>query len=114
MVNGADFGSEHRPPSRKKVNADNGSTSTSSRSQKEAMRLLAVILGTFVALFALLFGGCTVALAIGEFWSGMPNGGLLPLLLVNGFLTFALYWASYRLFRGPVRPPNAHDTSPDP
>jgi len=68
------------------------------------MRLLAVILGTFVALFALLFGGCTVALAIGEFWSGMPNGGLLPLLLVNGFLTFALYWASYRLFRGPVRP----------
>jgi hypothetical protein len=68
------------------------------------MRILAVILGTFVALFALLFGGCTVALAIGEFWNGMPNGGLLPLLLVNGFLTFALYWASYRLFRGPVRP----------
>lgn len=78
------------------------------------MRILAVILGTFVALFALLFGGCTVALAIGEFWHGMPNGGLLPLLLVNGLLTFALSWASYRLFLGPVRPPNDHDTSPDP
>jgi hypothetical protein len=78
------------------------------------MRILAVILGTFVALFGLLFGGCTVALAIGEFWNGMPNGGLLPLLLVNGLLTFALVWAAVRLFRGPVRPQNGPDTSPDP
>jgi hypothetical protein len=78
------------------------------------MRILAVILGTFVALFGLLFGGCTVALAIGEFRNGMPNGGLLPLLLVNGFLTFALVWAAYLLFRGPVRPPNGRDTPGDP
>ena len=78
------------------------------------MRILAVILGTFVALFGLLCGGCTVALAIGEFWNGMPNGGLLPLLLVNGFLTFGLGWAAYTLFRGPVRPQSGPDASPDP
>ena len=78
------------------------------------MRILAVILGTFVALFGLLFGGCTVAFAIGEFWSGIPNGGLLPLLLVNGLVTFALVCTAYRLFRGPVRPQSGPDAPPDP
>ena len=78
------------------------------------MRILAVILGTFVALFGLLFGGCTIALAIGEFMNGMPNGGLLPLLLVNASLAFVLLRAAYRLFRGPVRPQSGPDISPDP
>ena len=78
------------------------------------MRILAIILGTFVALFGLLFGGCAVAFAIAEFRFGMPNPGLLPLLLVTFALGCVLLRAAYLLFRGPVRPPNAHDVSPDP
>jgi hypothetical protein len=78
------------------------------------MRILAVILGTFVALFGLLFGGCTVVLATAEFWRGMPNPGLLPLCLLNFALACVLLRAASVLFRGPVRPPNAHEASPDP
>ena len=78
------------------------------------MRILAVILGTFVALFGLLCGGCTVLFAIAEFWSGAPILDLLPLFLMNFALAYFLLRAAYVLFRGPVRPPNARDTSPDP
>jgi hypothetical protein len=68
------------------------------------MRILAVILGTFVALFGLAFGGCAIAVVIGEFRSGVPNPGLFPLVLISFSLAVFLLRAASRLFRGPTPP----------
>jgi|APCry1669189000_1035189.scaffolds.fasta_scaffold11803_2 hypothetical protein len=68
------------------------------------MRVLAVILGTFVALFGLVFGGCAIAMGTAEVWYGFPNkGGIFWLVLVNVSLAVLLLRAAYRLFRGPSR-----------
>jgi hypothetical protein len=72
------------------------------------MRILAVILGTFIALFGLAFGGCAISVAAAEIWRGMPNPGVFPLLLVSFSLAVVLLRAAYRLFRGPS-PPRTSD-----
>ena len=68
------------------------------------MRILAVILGTFVALFGLAFGGCAIALTAAELRRGMPNPGLFVPILLSLALAAVLLWAAYRLFRGPSPP----------
>jgi len=71
------------------------------------MRILAVIVGTFGALFGVFFGGCAIAMTIGAFRdgrNGMPDEGTIWLVLVNGGLAAWLLRAAYRLVRGPVRP----------
>ena len=67
------------------------------------MRILAVILGTFVALFGIAFGGCAIGLATAELWNGLPNPGVLPLILVSVSLAVFLLRAAYLLLRGPAR-----------
>lgn len=69
------------------------------------MRILAVILGTFLALFGLVFGGCAIGWTTAVLWHGPLDEGLLWLVVVNVGLAAALLRAAYRLFRGPVRPP---------
>jgi|688.fasta_scaffold198051_5 hypothetical protein len=88
------------------------------------MRFVAFILGTFLALFGLVFGGCALGFTTAALWGGRVNGGLVWLVVVNVGLAAGLLQASYRLFRGPVRPPDGpaappplparRDTSPDP
>lgn len=78
------------------------------------MRILAVILGTFVALFGVAFGGCAVALGTAEFWRGLPDPGVLWLILVNLSLAALLLRVAYQLFRGPRRPRDAHEAGLDP
>jgi len=68
------------------------------------MRILAVILGTFIALFGLAFGGCAIALTVGEIWWGLPNPGLFVLVLVSLAIAAVLLRAAYRLLRGPSPP----------
>jgi hypothetical protein len=71
------------------------------------MRILAVILGTFLALFGVFFGGCAIAWTIAVLWQGMPDAGIVWLVVVNIALAASLLRAAYRLFRGPVRPPDS-------
>jgi hypothetical protein len=68
------------------------------------MRILAVILGTFLALFGLVFGGCAGGWTIAVLREGLPDAGIVWLIAVNVGLAAVLLWAAYRLFRGPVRP----------
>lgn len=65
------------------------------------MRILAVILGTFVALFGIAFGGCAIAVTTAEFWRGVPNPGVFVLVLVSFSLAVVLLRTAYRLLRGP-------------
>ena len=76
------------------------------------MRILAVILGTFLALFGLLFGGCALGWTIAVFRAGMPDAGIMWLVVVNVGLAAGLLRAAYRLFRGPVRPPDGPADEP--
>lgn len=78
------------------------------------MRILAVILGTFIALFGLAFGGCAIALTAGEIWWGMPNPGLFVPILLSLAVAAVLLWAAYRLFRGPSRPRKSDEDSAEP
>lgn len=78
------------------------------------MRILAVILGTFVALFGLAFGGCAVAVAIVELWHGVPNPGLITVIVVSFFVGVMLLRAAYVLLRGPSRPRNTDENVSDP
>jgi len=69
------------------------------------MRILAVILGTFLALFGLVFGGCALGWTTAVLWHGPLDAGILWLVVVNVGLAAWLLRAAYRLFRGPLRPP---------
>jgi len=70
------------------------------------MRILAVILGTFLALFGLVFGGCAIGWTTAVLWHRMPDAGVVWLVVVNIALAAGLLRAAYRLFRGPVRLPD--------
>ena len=75
------------------------------------MRILAVILGTFIALFGLAFGGCAIAVTTAELWRGVPNPGVFVLVLVSFSLAVVLLRAAYRLLRGPSPPRTADENS---
>ena len=76
------------------------------------MRILAVILGTFLALFGLVFGGCAIGWTTVALWDGRLPAGLVQLVVVNVGLAAGLLQAAYRLFRGPVRPPDGPAAPP--
>lgn len=78
------------------------------------MRILAVILGTFVALFGLAFGGCAVTWVIIVLQEGMPDMTIVWLILLNLVVAVVLLRSAYRLFRGPPRPRDAPAAAPDP
>jgi hypothetical protein len=79
------------------------------------MRILAVILGTFVALFGLTFGGCAITwLTIVVSDAAAQEPIYKWLILLNLALSVVLLRAAYRLFRGPRRPRDASVVAPDP
>jgi hypothetical protein len=78
------------------------------------MRILAVILGTFVALFGLAFGGCAIAWVSMVLANGIPDNAVVWLIFVNVALAVVSLRAAYRLFRGPPRPRDTAATTADP
>ncbi len=78
------------------------------------MRILAVIVGTFAALFGLAFGGCAVTWLTVVLRYGMPDMAPVWLIMVNTVLATLLLGAAYRLFRGPGRSRASHEDEPVP
>jgi apolipoprotein N-acyltransferase len=78
------------------------------------MRILAVILGTFVALFGLAFGGCAVTWVVVVLQDGMPDMTIVWLIVLNLVVAVVLLRAAYRLLRGPPRRRDAPAAAPDP